>query len=85
MNPYEILESQTADDIVYLGSRYKSTELAQTPAQETAPTANSAATSDAKKKNIQAYINLMRENVRQDKAEIMGAIMVLSAANAAKF
>src|SRR6516164_6543379 len=59
--------------------------LAQTPAQETAPTANAAATSDAEKKNIQAYINLMRENVRQDKAEIMGSIMVLSAADAAKF
>ena len=59
--------------------------LVQTPAQETAPTANAAATSDAEKKNIQAYINLMRENVRQDKAEIMGAIMVLSAADAAKF
>ena len=59
--------------------------LAQTPAQKPAPTANAAATSDAEKKNIQAYINLMRENVRQDKAEIMGAIMVLSAADAAKF
>src|SRR6516165_8509434 len=59
--------------------------LAQTPAQKTPPPVNAAATSDAEKKNIQAYINLMRENVRQDKAEIMGAIMVLSAADAAKF
>jgi hypothetical protein len=58
---------------------------AQTSAQKKAPTTNATATSDAEKKNIQAYINLMRENVRQDKAEIMGAIMVLSAADAAKF
>ena len=58
---------------------------AQTPAQKTAPIANAAGASDAEKKNIQAYINLMRENVRQNKAEIMGAIMVLSAADAAKF
>ena len=58
---------------------------AQTSAQKKAPPANAAATSDAEKKNIQAYINLLRENVRQDKAEIMGAIMALSAADAAKF
>ena len=53
--------------------------------QKTAPAASAPATSDAEQKNIQAYINLMRENVRQDKAEIMGAVMVLSAADAAKF
>jgi hypothetical protein len=35
--------------------------------------------------NIQAYITLMRSNVRQDKAEIMGSVMALSAADAAKF
>lgn len=35
--------------------------------------------------NIQAYINLMREDVRQQKGEIMGSIMVLGAADAAKF
>ena len=58
---------------------------AQTTTQKTPPVANASATSDAEKKNIQAYINLLRENVRQDKAEIMGAIMVLSAADAAKF
>jgi hypothetical protein len=58
---------------------------AQTSAGKTAPpTPNAEAISDAEK-NIQTYINLIRENVRQDKAEIMGAIMVLSAADAAKF
>lgn len=36
-------------------------------------------------KNVQAYIDLMRSDVRQQKAEIMGAVMVLSAQDAAKF
>lgn len=35
--------------------------------------------------NIQAYIQLLRSNVRQQKAEIMGSVMQLSAADAAKF
>lgn len=35
--------------------------------------------------NIQAYIDLLRSNVRQQKAEMMGAVMELSAADAAKF
>jgi flagellar biosynthesis/type III secretory pathway protein FliH len=38
-----------------------------------------------KKKNIQAYIELLRSDVRQQKAEIMGSVMELSAADAAKF
>ena len=40
---------------------------------------------DAQEKNIQAYIDLMRADVRQQKAEMLGAIMLLSAADAAKF
>jgi len=39
----------------------------------------------AQKKNIQAYIDLMRRDVRQQKAEIMGAVMVLNAEDASKF
>ena len=35
--------------------------------------------------NIQAYIDLLRADVRQQKAEMMGAVMQLSAADAAKF
>ena len=35
--------------------------------------------------NIQAYITLLRSNVRQQKAEMMGEVMQLSAADAAKF
>ncbi|HKN74015.1 MAG TPA: hypothetical protein VJW94_02465 [Candidatus Acidoferrum sp.] len=37
------------------------------------------------KTNIQAYIQLLRSDVRQQKAEIMGSVMQLSAADAAKF
>jgi hypothetical protein len=37
------------------------------------------------KANIQAYIELLRSDVRQQKAEIMGSVMLLSAADAAKF
>jgi hypothetical protein len=47
-------------------------------------TAESPAT-DAQKKNLQVYVDLLRKDVRQQKAEIMGAIMVLSADDAAKF
>jgi hypothetical protein len=35
--------------------------------------------------NIQAYIALLRSDVRQQKAEMMGAVMQLSAPDAAKF
>jgi hydroxylamine reductase (hybrid-cluster protein) len=35
--------------------------------------------------NIQAYIALLRLNVRQQKAEMLGEVMQLSAADAAKF
>jgi hypothetical protein len=40
---------------------------------------------DADNKNIQAYIELLRSDVRQQKSEAMGAVMQLSAADAAKF
>ena len=36
-------------------------------------------------KNVQAYIDLLRRDVRQEKAEIMGAVMILSAQDATKF
>jgi hypothetical protein len=50
---------------------------------QTAPQATVSPGSDPK--NIQAYIDLMRSDVRQQKAEMMGAVMQLSAADAAKF
>ena len=70
---------------------------AQTPAQQPAvkpaakPTAKPAAKAavspetDTRKKNLDAYVALMRRNVRQEKAEIMGSMMALNAQDAAKF
>jgi hypothetical protein len=40
---------------------------------------------DAKEKNIQEYIELMRSNVRDEKSQIMGAVMQLDIDDAAKF
>jgi hypothetical protein len=57
----------------------------QAPAQKTAQPASQSSASDAQKKNIQAYVELMRTNVRQQKAQILGAVMQLSADDAAKF
>jgi hypothetical protein len=60
---------------------------AQDKTQQKAPAANSTkdAATVTHEKNVQEYIELLRSNVRQNKAEIMGAVMQLSAADAAKF
>jgi hypothetical protein len=59
----------------------------QNKAQTTkaAPQTNASPGADAQKKNIQAYIELLRQDVGQQKAEMMGSVMALSAADAAKF
>ena len=61
--------------------------LAQTkaPAQRKAAKATQPPATDAQKKNIQQYIELLRANVRQEKSQIMGAVMQLDASEAAKF
>ncbi len=38
-----------------------------------------------REKNLQAYVDLVRSNVRQQKAEMMGSVMLLSAGDATKF
>jgi hypothetical protein len=58
---------------------------AQTKTQTTEKRAAATPEADAQKKNLQAYVDLLRRDVRQQKAEIMGAVMVLSADDAAKF
>jgi hypothetical protein len=65
--------------------------LAQAPAPAATPAESpkkqhvaQAPATDAQK-NIQAYIELLRSNVRQQKAETMGVMMQLSADDAAKF
>jgi hypothetical protein len=67
-----------------------STCQAQTKTQTTEKKAPAAKTpvspeAAAQKKNMQAYIDLLRKDVRQQKAEIMGSVMVLSADDATKF
>jgi hypothetical protein len=60
--------------------------FAQQPAGESAGNAASTtAASDTEEKNIQEYIELLRTNVRQQKSEIMGAMMELDVDQAAKF
>src|SRR5215472_1488640 len=59
--------------------------LAQTKGSTTQKNAAASPEGDAQDKNLQEYIDLLRRDVRQQKAEIMGAIMLLSADDAAKF
>jgi hypothetical protein len=58
-------------------------------AQEDTPKSRNKATvspeQDAQEKNMQEYISLLRSDVRQQKAEIMGAVMLLSTQDATKF
>ena len=58
---------------------------AQTNAEKTESKAAPSAEADPQEKNVQAYIELLRRNVRQDKAEIMGVVMLLNAEDAGKF
>jgi hypothetical protein len=58
---------------------------AQTDAQQPADKSAAASGADTQKKNMDAYLALMRREVQQEKAEIMGATMALSAQDAAKF
>lgn len=58
---------------------------AQTDKQQAAGKPAATSEADTQKKNRDAYLALMRRDVRQEKAEIMGATMALSAQDAAKF
>src|SRR3954453_8459767 len=40
---------------------------------------------DTQQKNVDEYIELLRSNVRQEKAQVLGAVLKLDAADAAKF
>jgi hypothetical protein len=67
----------------YPGARAQAQAPAQPP--KTKQQAARSPASDAQKKNIQAYIELMRTSVRDQKAEIMGAVMQLDIDESAKF
>jgi hypothetical protein len=58
---------------------------AQTTTQSTEKKAAPSPQADAEKKNLQVYVDLLRRDVRQQKSEIMGSVMALSADDAAKF
>jgi hypothetical protein len=55
--------------------------------QETAPKTEdqTAASTETEKKNLQEYITLLRENLAQEKAQILGGVMQFTPAQAAKF
>jgi len=55
------------------------------PAIAQAPEASAAAMTQAEKSNIHEYIVLLRENLRQEKGEILGAVMEFSPADASRF
>ena len=57
---------------------------AQTETQKVEGKASASPQSDAEK-NVQAYIDLLQGDVRQQKAEFMGSVMLFSAQDAAKF
>ena len=57
--------------------------VAQAPSTKN-PSA-SPATTDTQKKNMQEYVELLRSDVRQQKAEIMGSVMALNIEDSAKF
>lgn len=58
---------------------------AQSQTQKAPDKAASSPEADTQKKNTDAYIALLRRDVRQEKAEIMGAMMALNAQDSAKF
>lgn len=62
--------------------------IAQDNSQSSSPQAQPAAPSaptDTQARNLQSYINLLRSDVRQQKAEIMGAVLQLDIDQSAKF
>lgn len=59
--------------------------LAQSANRTDNKTPGAPSDANTQKKNLDAYIDLLRKDVRDQKAEIMGAVMVLSAEDAAKF
>ena len=58
---------------------------AQTKSQGSENTAAASPEADAREKNLKVYIDLLRADLKQQKNEIMGAVMLLSAEDATKF
>jgi len=69
--------------LVAAGPAVRAQAKAQPQKEKDRPAQESS--TDAQEKNIQEYIELMRTNVRDQKAEIMGAVMQLNTEESAKF
>jgi hypothetical protein len=82
------MKKQTAPWILILSSLVfvpAASSQDRTQPTKTGAQANASPNADTRKMNIQEYTELLRSDVRQQKAEMMGAVMQLSAADAAKF
>ncbi len=65
---------------------FATSEQKKKPAPQPAKAATTTTQQDStQKKNIDQYIELMKSNVRQEKAQVLGAVMQFSADDAAKF
>jgi hypothetical protein len=80
------MKKQTGGWILIVASLvFVSVARAQADTQPQQMRAQASTSPAADNRNTQAYIELLRSDVRQQKAELMGAVMQLSAADAAKF
>jgi hypothetical protein len=78
------MKNRMAPWLMFLAVAY--CPVARTQAQQSvAKQAPTAVERDNREKNFKEYIELLRADVRHQKAEIMGAMMALNAADAAKF
>jgi hypothetical protein len=66
-------------------SAFVPTVLAQDSSQPTQSVGQADASQGSASQNIKAYTDLLRSDVRQQKAEMVGQVMQLSAGDAAKF
>ena len=80
------MKKQNAAGIIVLAALFFTFSAGAQDNAQPAQTGSPAAVSpNSDPQNIQAYIDLLRTDVRQQKAEMVGAVMQLSAADAAKF
>jgi hypothetical protein len=70
--------------LILLGSCFPAVAQDNANSQSATPAA-APSPRDTQEKNIQEYIELLRSDVRHQKAEIMGAVMALDVDQAAKF
>jgi hypothetical protein len=64
---------------------FRAVTFAQQTAQPQDTQQTGAAVTDTQQKNIQEYVELLRSNIQQQKAEIMGVVMLLDVDQSAKF